>query len=171
MAHRQAKQQAFELFQKDFYPPDVAASLGLNIRTCQRWFKEFQGDTVASSQPQKSCSPASVVFAEEDPKKIKAQNDDDEDLDLRGEGWFVFASKLTTNHFRVHNKARKKIEEILNQKLEESEINLRAVHTLSIALARHIEAERVAMCLDYLDIDAAARRLYANGYIITEGEV
>ena len=168
MAHRQAKQQAFELFQKDFYPPDVAASLGLNVRTCQRWFKEFQGDTVASSQPQKSCSPASVVFAEEEPKKIKAQHDNDDDP--IEEDWFTFATTLAANHFRVHNKARKKIQEILNQKLEEPEINLRAVHTLSIALTRHIEAERVALCLGYLDINAAANRLFASGYIVTEGE-
>ncbi|MGI2908608.1 helix-turn-helix domain-containing protein [Tolypothrix sp. VBCCA 56010] len=54
MAHRQAKQQAFELFEKGFYPQDVSASLRVNIRTVQRWFKLFQADNVATSQPQKS---------------------------------------------------------------------------------------------------------------------
>jgi len=170
MAHKQAKQRAFELFQKDFYPQDVAATLNVNVRTCQRWFKEFQGDNVASSQPQKSraCSPVSVVFPEEDPKKPKAKHDNDEDL--VGEDWYTFASKLASNHFYVHNKVREKIERILNQTLEEPDLNLRALHTLSIALTRHIDAERTAASLDFLNINVAAKRLNVDGYLVVESD-
>ncbi|MBW4608324.1 MAG: hypothetical protein KME22_14190 [Hassallia sp. WJT32-NPBG1] len=39
MAHRKAKQEAFELFKKGFFPQDTAASLKVNVRTVQRWFQ------------------------------------------------------------------------------------------------------------------------------------
>lgn len=165
MTHKRAKQEALKLFEKNFSAPDAAASLRVNLRTVQRWFKEFDGGNVATSEPQKSCESISLP-ATEDSQPLNAQHDQNV-LD----DWFNFATKLSSNHFYTHNRIRIKLEEIISQKLNEPEINLRAVHTLSIALTRYMEGERVAAMLHGLDINVAAQRLNAAGYIVMEGEV
>ncbi len=170
MAHRKAKQEAFELFKKGFFPQDTAACLNINVRTCQRWFKEYiQTENVATSEHQKSSDAACLALVEEKLNLPNFKNDDGKEKVQRiGENWVQSAEVLANEHFCSHRQVRLKVEKILEQKLAEDELNLRAIQTLSLALTRHVEGERIAFSLDYLDLNRGAKALEARGYTISE---
>lgn len=157
MAHRRAKKEAFELFEKGFYPPDISATLQVSLRSVQRWFSEFKGLDSANPVDKNVGQTGTILRKEQEDTR---QNYPDQD-------WVEFASKLTREHFVAHENARQKIQELLDQHLSQPELNTRIIHVLSLALARHTEAERIALSLDYLDVNRAAARVEKEGLVVS----
>lgn len=166
MAHREAKQKAFELFSKGLHPPDASGMLNINLRTCQRWYQEFlkEKNNGAASSSDKTITVAPEKAEKEEEKNPIANKNPTPWI---AEPWLEAAENLSEEHYRVHRVIRNKILKNLIQKLEEPDVNLRAVHTLSLAVARHTEAERIAVSLDILDINRACKVVESHGLIIS----
>ena len=169
MAHRLAKQEAFRLFERGFYPPDIAAELKINLRTAQRWCKEFKDEkqpNVATLSEQKT--PEIAVAVSEEQKFISDSTNNQNFTAWLSKQWLDSAQKLAADHFFAHNNVRLKVQKILDEKLGEPELNLKSIHTLSLAMTRHLSGEREAASLELLDPNRAALCVEACGLIISD---
>lgn len=193
MAHKELKLKAFRLFKKGFSAPDAASSLRANLRTVQRWFKEFQGKTVATLDEQVSSAPK--VTTNDDvissrPKEVnegyssvewsfietinnscrRLCQEDSSGLGekLLGGDHTDFLERLTYNHLLSHASIRMRMQDLLNTELYKTEPNLRTLEKLSIAVTRHMQEERQACGVnEALDINRACVRVEKYGLIVS----
>ena len=169
MAHKQGKQKALELFAKGLHPPDVSASLGIHIRNVQRWFKEFTNQKNGANSPEENIGKVVTAGLEEYAYVPSSEDEDDRNLTpWISKKWLNAANALSTDHYRAHLDVRQRIETILIEKLQESDLNLRSVHVLSLALTRHIDGERTATSLDLIDVNRAAKVVESHGLSVID---
>lgn len=170
MAHRQAKMKAFELFAKNFWPPEVASELKINIRTIQRWFIEWknqsQGNVV---DPENSIDNENTVIESESiiehtphlstVKKVRGIADWCSD-------WEHLAVGLADELLFDHRKIRRRLTEILSNEIEKPELNTRVLQSLSQSIARHSEIEMAVANLSLFDVNKAFKVLEVHGYVV-----
>ena len=167
LAHKIKKVKAFKLFFKSWNPPEVARQIAVNIRTCQRWHKEFLEQNPDFAMVGKV--PVSVTPIEENSISTHLVEVVEEPLKNNSSSteWFDWANSLTDTHRLVHCQIREKLTKMLNASLDASEYNIRAIHILSQCLCRHIDAEREIGFLDMLSADAACQKVESLGYEIS----
>lgn len=140
---------ALSLLAKGATPSQVAAELGISERTLFRWKKLPEFDAAAN---QIAVAVTKTVITETA-------------TDL---------SELALEHLQAHQEARKLASAAIRsyrQKLDSGadieELNIRQVALWSAMLDRHIEGERIAASLDYLNIDRAINYLISQGYRVS----
>ena len=168
MAHKIKKVKAFKLFLKGWNPPEVAGQIAVNIRTSQRWHKEFLEQNPDFAVVGKV--PISVVPVDESSASThlaEAIEDTVKHSSSFSRDWVAWATSLTDTHLGIHGEVREKLFKMLNASLDAAEYNTRAIHVLSQCLCRHIEAEREAGFLDMLIADNAFQKVESLGYEIS----
>ncbi|BAY80503.1 hypothetical protein NIES25_69910 (plasmid) [Nostoc linckia NIES-25] len=166
MAHKRERDKARELYQKGFYPPDIAAQLKVPLRSVQRWLKGFREESGANSQEENS----SITLLEESSGLIAGtpQKPNLPKLESQSEAWFNEVSSLANELLTTHSKIRKKLVELLETKLEDPDLNLRLVQGLSQSICRHSEREEAISSLGLLDINKAYVLVEKYGFAVID---
>ncbi len=141
--------QAAQLTAKDCPPVEIASKLGISTKTLQRWSKK----------------PAFQDFLSEvrSQARVKTAEQLTDELSLSLE-------QLAQEHLDAHRKVRRLAEKAIAvfEKRELDEISTRELGVWSQVLARHIEGERVASSLQYLDLNKAIALVTQAGYEVSE---
>lgn len=167
VAHKIKKVKAFKLFSKGWNPPEVADQIDVNIRTIQRWHQEFLQQNPDFAMVGKV--PVIVTHVDKNPASAHlVEAEPENNAPSYSQNWVEWATSLTDSHITMHGEIRGKLANILNVCLDSSEYNVRVIQVLSQCLCRHAEAERAAAMLDALNINVAAKRLEAAGYLVME---
>jgi len=166
MAHRQAKTKAFELFAANFWPPDVAAELKINIRSVQRWFIEWKSLNVVipetvDSIPNITAESQQVIQQTPHLSTVKSRGF----VEWGGE-WEEKAVALADELLLHHGKIRRRMTQMFAEESRKAEINTRILTSLSQGIARHSQVEITVANLAMLDLNKAAKILEACGYAV-----
>jgi hypothetical protein len=170
LAHRKARNRAYELYQKGFFAPDISSELNVPLRTCQRWVKEFshQNGVISENlENQESILSESVSYSSDiiDSTsksqylpKLKSQN----------QYWFDAALELSNELLEVHTELRRELVQLMKAKLKESDVNLRIIQGLSQIVCRHSEVEKDVIALSLLDTNRAFQLVERYGYLVID---
>jgi hypothetical protein len=158
LTHRKVRPKAIELFESGWHPADIARNLEVSLRTVQRWIADFKENRdVNSSESPESLSGGSITVS---PEAIYYPS----------KSWVNSAQILAGDHLDTHENIRRTMTSLLNNELQNGGENLRAIDKLSLAIARHTEAERQAASLHLLDVNRAAELLQNYGFIVSRPE-
>ena len=170
MAEPKLKRAAVKLFAKGFTPPEVSQKIGSNLRTTQRWHKQFIEENPSFKNVGKI--PVSVVPVAVEPQPEPKPEPKPEPQTKSGlrmpEDWHEIASKLANQHLGENQNIRVKLGKILNNCLNYPELNARVINSISQCYARHLVIEREAAALDMLQPDRAFKLLESMGYSIID---
>lgn len=140
---------AISLLARGISPGQVARDLGISDRTLFRWKK----------------SPEFSAAIEEIGKEATKTVIKETAADL---------SELALEHLQAHQVARRMAQKVLGRfaetidaTTEPEDVSVRSVNLWSQILCRHIEGERVAASLDYLNVDKAIDFLTRQGYEVS----
>ncbi|MBD1804036.1 hypothetical protein H6F98_00920 [Microcoleus sp. FACHB-SPT15] len=141
--------QAAQLTAKDCPAVEIASKLGISTKTLQRWSKK----------------PAFQDFLSEvrSQARVKTADQLTDELSLSLE-------QLAQEHLEAHRKVRRLAEKAIAalETRDPNEINMRELGVWSQVLARHIEGERTASSLQYLDLNKAIALVTQAGYEVSE---
>jgi transposase-like protein len=140
---------AVSLLARGMAPGQVARELGISERTLFRW-KKLSQFNAAIDKIEKEATKTVI-------KQTAADLGD-----------------LALEHLQAHQVARKLAQKVLGRfaetieaTTEPEDVSVRSVNLWSQILCRHIEGERVAASLDYLNIDKAIGYLTSQGYEVS----
>ena len=169
MAYRKGKERAIELFQQGWAAADIAESLKVSLRTVQRWVAELRGIGVTSPTGESdanSFESPPVKNITTNPETVPHNDALSNPIYYPSKTWVNSAEILANDHFNTHRNIRLNLASLLDNQLQSPE-NLRAIHTLSLAVTRHLQGEREAASLNLLDVSRASELLQNYGFIVT----
>lgn len=141
--------QAAELTARGCLPLEIAAKLGISTKTLQRWSKK----------------PAFQDFLSEVNRKTREKT-----TKILTDELSISLEELAQEHLEAHRKVRRLAEKAIAvlETRQPDEINMRELGVWSQVLSRHIEGERVASSLQYLDINKAIAIITQSGYVVSD---
>lgn len=170
MAHKRQRDQAYKLYKKGFYPADIAAQLRVPLRTAQRWVKKFNEENGAKIEEQEKQESATGQLLEQSFNLIALtpQKQNLPKLEFQNQDWFESTSNLAKELLTIHSNIRQKLVQLLEVKLEDSDLNLRLIQGLSQSICRHSEREESIASLSLLELNKAYTLIEKHGYAVVD---
>lgn len=166
LTHHNAKKRAIELHLQGWHPADIAMNLGVSLRSIQRWISSIKDNGINSSESKTFKEVTTNSEAVVESQSVTNSSELAGSLYYPSKSWVSFAQGLADEHFVIHSKLRGIITSLLESQLQNPE-NLRGVHTLSMAVTRHLEGERQATSLHLLDVNRAVELLHSHGFFVS----
>ncbi|MTJ56058.1 helix-turn-helix domain-containing protein [Anabaena sp. UHCC 0253] len=152
---KEEKLRIFELFRKGVTVPEIEKTSSINRRTLYRWMQEYQ----SSQEPVK---PLDVEIQE-----VKDQSDAEIELIKLKDSWVEIASDNSIRSCLANARIREKLSDILLDQLEEADLNLRSIYTLSQCISLHTKLEREMGMYELMNNpNLAMKILESRGYTI-----
>jgi hypothetical protein len=153
------KKHIFDLFDKGLEVGDIENS-HVPKRTLYRWFNEYQASNNKVIKD---------IVAEVVEKTIEQPREENQEPQppIDPADWVQTALQASAKGRDDNRVIRERLSNLLLNKLEEPEINYRAVSCLSNAIACHSKLEREFGFYSVLDANIAIRVLESAGYIIS----
>lgn len=170
MPSPEEKQEARLMFLSGRGATEIARTLGLTLRTVQRWFAEWRGGENPKSKREPKSTP--IVKAEVFPPQSLPQTIEPTLLGYGGtlQDWVKDYNNLTQELKQEHRDIRIALKQKLLNELAQDGSN-RAIHTLSLAVQRH-GAEELRMLSqgrgDLLTLSQAFAYIQSAGYSISQ---
>jgi hypothetical protein len=172
MAQPKLKRAAVKLFARGFSPPEVSQKIGSNLRSTQRWHKEFIEQNPSFQNVGKIPVTVVPVTVEPEPQPKPQPEPKPEPQPKSGlrlpEDWHQIAGKLANEHLGENRNIRVELGKILKNCLKYPELNVRAINSISQAYARHIAIEQETASLNLLSADRAFALLESLGYSVID---
>ncbi|MBW4598012.1 MAG: helix-turn-helix domain-containing protein [Brasilonema angustatum HA4187-MV1] len=168
MPSPEQKQEARLMFLSGQGATEIARTLGLTLRTVQRWFAEWRG----GEKPKRESKPTPIVKAEVLPPPSSPQTIEPTLLGYGGtlQDWVKDYNNLAQELKQEHRDIRVALKQKLLNELAQDGSN-RAIHTLSLAVQRH-GAEELRMLSqgrgDLLTLSQAFAYIQSAGYSISQ---
>ncbi|MBP5977013.1 helix-turn-helix domain-containing protein [Brasilonema sp. CT11] len=172
MPSPEEKQEARLMFLSGRGATDIARTLGLTLRTVQRWFAEWRGGE--NPKPKSEFRPAPIVKTEVIPPESSPHTTEPTLLGYGGtlQDWVKDYNNLTQELKQEHRDIRIALKQKLLNELAQDGSN-RAIHTLSLAVQRH-GAEELRMLSqgrgDLLTISQAFSLVQSAGFTISQAK-
>jgi transposase len=175
MAHKEKEQQARGLFVRGYSTNEVAAELAVNIRTVQRWYKQWkieQGLVDPPTNIKAKAKPTAIVKVDpEVVEQIQSATAEPKLLGFNGtyQEWNLAITNKFTELSKFHEKERLRHQSILDQKQRDANGDpaSRDCNALSQAMTRHSEQEVKMLCMgrtDLLNYSQGYAMFNAGGY-------
>jgi hypothetical protein len=173
LAHRKARNRAYELYQKGFFPPDISSELKVPLRTCQRWVKEFsqQNGVISENQENQESIVSKSINHSSEIIDYTSKSQYLPKLKFQNQDWFDAALELSNELLEVHTELRRKLVELMKVKLGETDLNLRTIQGLSQVVCRHSEIEQNVIALSLLDTNRAFQLVERYGYLVIDPNI
>jgi len=149
MTRKSEQEAAYRLFKENVSPQEIARKTSVPLRTVQRWFTSWRNGKLPKIDKDDQIISVTVV-------------------NNSGELATSSSELLCAEILSQHSSIRRKIAEILEQKLEEDELNYRAIAALSKIMCEHSKMEHLLGFLGLLEWNAAAQTLESAGFIISD---
>lgn len=160
------KQEARLMFLSGRGATEIARTLGLTLRTVQRWFAEWR----SGKKPKSKVKPAPIVKAEVLPLQSSPHTSEPTVLGYGGslQDWVKDINSFAQELRQDHRDARIATKQKYLDELAKNGSN-RNIHTLSLALQRH-GAEEFKMLIqgrsDLLTLHQALALVQAAGFVV-----
>ncbi|MBW4597789.1 MAG: helix-turn-helix domain-containing protein [Brasilonema angustatum HA4187-MV1] len=170
MPSPEEKQEARLMFLSGQGATEIARTLGLTLRTVQRWFAEWRGGEKPKPKRESKSSP--VVKAEVLPPQSSPHTREPTVIGYSGslQDWVKDYNETSCKARKKHQNAQIAIEQKLLDELANDGSN-RSIHTLSLALERHINGELKMLSQgkgDLLTLSQAFALIQSAGYSISQ---
>lgn len=175
VAQIEKRKKALDLYESGMGASKISKKIKAPLRTVQRWIQQAKTTGLMQSLPEDSHDNSKA-----DAKPTSVAQSDGHGLasilqllsggKLGAQAWGQAISQAQNEHRAIHHRIVLEIESLLISELTKTNdpVNMRAVHTLSIALTRHMDAEMRSLSAgrgDVLDLSQAMMRVKVAGML------